>query len=141
MISLMRQSFLCSAAGKARRACSSSATPPPKPGAVLDKFWRWTTQNRPHWRESKLEAAVIFCVFGATGSSSVYFVRPLLSKVGINGTMMDGPNSYRVLSILLVSPVYACILLTLGTLSGRHTFFAKVHYSTAPTIFLKYLTC
>ena len=42
---------------------------------------------------------------------------------------MDGPNSYRVASLLLVSPAYAAILLLLGTISGRHTFFAKMSFN------------
>ena len=95
-----------------------------------DRFWKWTTQKRPHWKEDYKEAAVIFVVFGVTGSSSVYFVRPLLTKVGITGTMVDGPWSYRILSLILISPVYATILLSLGTISGRHNFFAKVTHSS-----------
>ena len=94
--------------------------------SLSSRFWKWTTQERPHWRESKLEAAVLFCVFGVTGSSSVALVRPALHNAGIQGTMMEGPNSYRVLSILIVSPIYATVLMTLGTLSGRHNYFAKM---------------
>ena len=37
---------------------------------------------------------------------------------------MEGPNSYRVLSIAMISPAYACLLMVLGTLAGRHSFFA-----------------
>ena len=94
---------------------------------LFSRFWTWTTQTRPHWRESYTEAAVLFCVFGITGSSSVALVRPAMKHfLGIEGTMMEGPNSYRVLSFLLVSPIYACVLLTVGTLSGRHTYFANM---------------
>ena len=91
----------------------------------FSRFWSWTTKQRPSWKESKLEAAVLFTVFGVTGSSSVYFVRPALEKLGIKGSMREGPNSYRVISVLSVTPIYATILLTLGTLSGRHAFFAN----------------
>ena len=80
---------------------------------IATTFWKWTTQTRPHWKESKIEAAVLFCVFGITGSSSVALVRPALkSTLGIEGTLIEGPNSYRILSVLLVSPIYAVILLT-----------------------------
>ncbi len=92
--------------------------------SLLTRFWTWTAQKRPSWREDKTEAAVLFCVFGATGSSSVYFVRPALTKLGIEGSLRDGPNSYRVISILSVTPIYATILFVLGTLSGRHAYFA-----------------
>ena len=89
-----------------------------------NQFWKWTTQPRPSWRESKTEAAVVFCVFGITGSTSVAVVRPILRETtGIEGTMRDGPWSYRVFSFLAVSPVYACVLVTVGTAAGRHTYF------------------
>lgn len=38
---------------------------------------------------------------------------------------MEGPNSYRVISVLTVTPIYTVILLTVGTVAGRHSFFAK----------------
>jgi hypothetical protein len=78
-----------------------------------NKFWAWTTQPRPDWKKSPLEAAVLFVVFGITGSSSVALVRPALKHtIGLEGSLMEGPNSYRVLSFILVSPIYACVLLT-----------------------------
>jgi hypothetical protein len=40
--------------------------------------------------------------------------------------MIDGPNSYRMISLILVSPIYACVLVTVGTLAGRHTYFANM---------------
>lgn len=83
------------------------------------KFWKWTTQTRPSWKESKKEAAVLFVVFGVTGSASVALVRPALKDlIGLEGSFVDGPNSYRVLSILLVSPMYAVVLFTLVSLSS-----------------------
>ena len=104
-----------------RHASGASETTP------FQRFWRWTTQPRPSWKEDKTEAAVAFCVFGITGSSSVAFVRPILRETtGIEGTMKDGPWSYRVLSLVCVSPVYACVLVTVGTAAGRHTFFANM---------------
>ena len=44
----------------------------------------------------------------------------------ITGSMRDGPWSYRVLSVVLVSPIYASFLVTFGTLAGRHIFFASM---------------
>jgi hypothetical protein len=109
-------------------------------------FWKWTTQPRPTWRESYTEAAVLFCVFGVTGSSSVVIVRPFLEyTIGLKGSLYEGPNSYRVLSILLVSPFYACLLVTFGTLSGRHSYFANMGRKTLgrfmPASLLKKVTC
>ena len=105
------------------RRSFSNASPP---SSSSSSFWAWTTKQRPSWRESKTEAAVLFCVFGVTGSSSVYFVRPCLKTLGIEGSMKEGPWSYRVLSILLVSPIYSVILITIGTLAGRHRYFSNM---------------
>jgi hypothetical protein len=101
-----------------RKFCSKAEETP------FQRFWTWTTTRRPHWRESPKEAAILFTVFGITGSSSVMLVRPSLESMGLKGNMRDGPWSYRILSILAVSPIYATVLITLGTLSGRHLFFA-----------------
>jgi hypothetical protein len=90
-------------------------------------FWKWTTTNRPSWKENKKEAAIAIAVFGVTGTASVLAVRPSLKTLlGIEGTLVDGPNSYRLMSILCVSPVYAMVLMAMGTLSGRHNYFAKM---------------
>lgn len=94
---------------------------------VFQRFWSWTTQQRPHWKNDYKEAAVLFVVFGITGSSSVALVRPFLKNVfHMEGSLKDGPNSYRVFSILLVSPIYACVLLAVGTVFGRHNYFANM---------------
>ena len=93
--------------------------------AAWRRFWLWTTQKRPHWQESKVEAAVLFTVFGVTGSSTLLFVRPTLKSFGIEGSMIEGPWSYRAISFLTVTPIYCCVLMTLGTISGRHNFFAS----------------
>lgn len=65
-------------------------------------------------------------VFGATGSASLVVVRPALTSAGIEGSMYEGPNSYRVASVLVCSPCYACLLVALGTLAGRHRFFGSM---------------
>ena len=67
-----------------------------------------------------MEAAVAIVVFGVTGSTSVAVTRPALKNtLGLEGSMLEGPNSYRVLSLLLVSPIYAVLLGTFGTLAGE----------------------
>ena len=105
-----------------RRSYSAAAA-----NSNWQRFWAWTLQQRPSWKEDKLEAAVAFTVFGVTGSTSVAVVRPTLKHVtGIEGSLREGPNSYRVTSILAVSPIYATLLVTFGTLAGRHRFFANM---------------
>ena len=93
------------------------------------RFWSWTTTPRPHWRENPTEACVAIAVFGVTGSTSVAFVRPALkATTGIEGTLKDGPWSYRIMSVAAVSPIYASLLVSFGTLAGRHLFFAAMAY-------------
>ena len=60
----------------------------------------------------------------------MFFIRPCLNYLGIEGSLIDGPNSYRILSVLLISPAYAALLITIGTLAGRHNFFAKMAMHT-----------
>lgn len=95
--------------------------------STSNSFWQWTTTQRASFKESKKEAAIAFVVFGITGTLSMVAVRPALKSVfGLEGSLAEGPNSYRIMSILCVSPFYAAILLAIGTLSGRHNTFAKM---------------
>ena len=75
------------------------------------------------WRDQVL----ILAVFSITGSLALYLVRPLLSSVlGLQGSMRDGPWSYRILTLLLVPPAYSVMLVTIGTALGRHAYFKRV---------------
>lgn len=96
---------------------------------IKNSFWKWTTKERPNWKSNIAEGAIAFTVFGITGSSSLYFVRPILKQFGIEGSIIEGPATYRlfaVASFLITSPLYAVMLLTYGTLFGRHIFFARM---------------
>lgn len=94
------------------------------------RFWQWTTQRRPDqvkfsapwWKDT----AIKISVYAATGSTSLYCVRPLLTKAGVEGNWTDGPWSYRITSLFVVSPVYSILMLGFGTLAGRHIFFASM---------------
>jgi hypothetical protein len=97
------------------------------------QFWKWTTQSRASWKSDPTEAAIAITVFGVTGTTSVMMVRPALKSVGLEGTFQDGPWSYRIGSIVLVSPIYAMMLITLGTAAGRHVFFAGESRKNIPT--------
>ena len=129
-----RSSRMALQGGTAGRRCASSGGGGGSSGGgsssggaveLSEGFWQWTAQARPHWRECRTEAAVAIGVFGVTGSLSVAAVRPMLKHtIGLEGSWRDGPWSYRVGSVLLVSPVYASVLVALGTAAGRHAFFA-----------------
>ena len=52
-------------------------------------------------------------------------VRPAMKKIGLDGDFVNGPWSYRIGSVIIISPIYSMILITIGTLSGRHVYFAR----------------
>ena len=71
-----------------------------------------------------LEWFTICIIFGITGSSAVYLIRPIITHLtGLSGTLRDGPNSYRLLYILLLSPSYYIVLFGISRLSNRRKFF------------------
>jgi hypothetical protein len=47
--------------------------------------------------------------------------------LGIKGSFWDGPWSYRICSIVIMTPIYATLLVGVGTLFGRHHYFR--HFS------------
>eukprot|EP00906_Rhabdomonas_costata_P024361 RCo035032 len=74
-----------------------------------------------------LDKLIIIAVFAITGSSVMFVVRPFLSKVlDIEGSLRNGPNSFRLMYVLLVPPIYSILLVCLGTLVGRRKYFTKV---------------
>ena len=101
--------------------------PRPRSYSPFSAFWKWTTQPRPLWKTNAKEGAVAVAVFGVTGTASVALVRPMFSMItGIEGSLREGPWSYRVGSVLCLSPVYAAMLMAIGTASGRHPFFCRM---------------
>lgn len=90
-------------------------------------FWKWTTQTRPLWYKDPKEGIIACGIFGLTGTTTLALVRPTMENVfGMKGSMIDGPNSYRVISLLCISPIYALMLGAVGTVAGRHNYFAKM---------------
>ena len=73
-----------------------------------------------------LEGAVIAIVFAITGSAALILSRPILENVfGVRGTLFGGPWSYRVAYLLTIPPTYSVTLVIVGTVFGRHHFFAN----------------
>jgi len=82
-------------------------------------------RNTPKWYA---EMALVCTVFAITGSSTMFLVRPAVSTgLGLRGSMKDGPWSYRICSIVIMTPMYATLLVIVGTLFGRHAYFR--HFS------------
>jgi hypothetical protein len=96
------------------------------------------------------EMALVCTVFGITGSSTMVLVscilwlgieisisflssfcrkvRPAVSEgLGLKGSMKEGPWSYRICSLVVMTPIYAALLVLVGTVFGRHQYFR--HFS------------
>lgn len=43
--------------------------------------------------------------------------------LGLKGSLKEGPWSYRICSIVIMTPLYAGLLVTVGTVFGRHSYF------------------
>mmetsp|Transcript_8044 Transcript_8044/g.10177 ORF Transcript_8044/g.10177 Transcript_8044/m.10177 type:complete len:180 (-) Transcript_8044:89-628(-) len=74
------------------------------------------------------EMMLICTVFGITGSTTMVVVRPAVTDVlKLEGNMRDGPWSYRICSLVIMTPIYATLLVCVGTVFGRHAYFR--HFS------------
>jgi len=70
------------------------------------------------------EMGLICTVFAITGTSTMIIVRPAVSEIlGIKGSLKDGPWSYRICSIVIMTPIYSLLLVVVGTIFGRHAYF------------------
>lgn len=75
------------------------------------------------------EVALICTVFAITGSSTMILVRPAVSNgLGLKGSMREGPWSYRICSLVIMTPIYATLLVVVGTVFGRHFYFKVRSY-------------
>lgn len=78
-------------------------------------------RNTPRWYAEML---LICTVFAITGTSTMVLVRPAMSQIlGLKGSLKDGPWSYRICSLVIMTPLYACLLVVVGTVFGRHAYF------------------
>lgn len=78
-------------------------------------------RNTPRWYA---EMVLLCTVFAITGTSTMVLVRPAMSEVlGLKGSLKDGPWSYRICSLVIMTPLYACMLVVVGTIFGRHAYF------------------
>ncbi|GJJ72165.1 hypothetical protein EMPS_04522 [Entomortierella parvispora] len=73
------------------------------------------------------EWTIIMGVFAVTGSSTVMVVKPVLKEVfQLDGSMKEGPWSFRIAYLCTTLPLYSCVLLTVATIAGRRPYFKKV---------------
>ena len=75
----------------ARRYLSNPASTPPKQGTFLQRWMAHKTIPERWSLPWVGEMALIFTVFGVTGSSTMFLVRPVISSmIQMEGTMKDG---------------------------------------------------
>ena len=67
---------------------------------------------------------IIFLAFGVTGGLTVLVSRLILNGLlGLDGSLIAGPWTYRLVYLALIPPVYSATLLAVGTLLGKRAFF------------------
>lgn len=98
----------------------------------FSEFWKSFLQPKPmpvRWSIAWYQEMALICtVFAITGSSTMVLVRPAVSKgLGLQGSFKDGPWSFRICSLVVMTPIYATLLLVVGTAFGRHAYFR--HFS------------
>mmetsp|Transcript_19144 Transcript_19144/g.28488 ORF Transcript_19144/g.28488 Transcript_19144/m.28488 type:complete len:191 (+) Transcript_19144:155-727(+) len=72
------------------------------------------------------EALIICIIFALAGSTTMYVVRPIFNMIGFKGSLKEGPWSYRIGYILMMTPAYSAILFTYATLFGRRQLFLPI---------------
>mmetsp|Transcript_28088 Transcript_28088/g.81194 ORF Transcript_28088/g.81194 Transcript_28088/m.81194 type:complete len:212 (-) Transcript_28088:150-785(-) len=109
-----------------RSRCFSAggAKPQPTNQSFLQR-WMAPKEMPPRWTLRWYGEMVLICtVFAITGTSTMVLVRPAVSDVlGLKGNFKEGPWSYRICSLVIMTPVYASLLVCVGTLFGRHAYF------------------
>lgn len=71
---------------------------------------------------SSLHLVTIFAVFGVTGSAAVLLAGPVLQYFSISSVTLS-PWLYWPLRILIIFPIYQCLLIVIGTLFGQFQYF------------------
>jgi len=89
------------------------------------KYWTSHYEIPPRWTFKWYFEMLYLCfVFGCTGSSTMILVRPAVANIlQLEGNMKEGPWAYRIGTIVVMFPVYPILLLTFGTVAGRHAYF------------------
>jgi len=94
----------------------------------LERFLAPKTMPPRYTPKWYAEMMLICTVFGITGSTTMVVVRPAVTDVlKLEGNMRDGPWSYRICSLVIMTPIYATLLVCVGTVFGRHAYFR--HFS------------
>lgn len=120
--------FSRSNGGRSRFSSSSKQQPGKNDTPTKQSFLqRWMApkemppRNTPRWYAEML---LICTVFAITGTSTMVLVRPAMTNIlGLKGSLKDGPWSYRICSLVIMTPLYSMLLVVVGTIFGRHAYF------------------
>lgn len=84
----------------------------------------WLERLKNRWKiKNNFSLLVIIVVFTLTGSSSVYVSNALIDTLG-NWITLEG--WFKVIcKILITTPIYIVLLLTIGSLLGQYHFFSN----------------
>ncbi|CAO3574232.1 unnamed protein product [Mortierella alpina] len=105
------------------QAASATATAAAKAPLTLHEEMTKVRFSFNWWKEW----TIIMGVFAVTGSSTVMFVKPILKDVfKLEGSMKEGPWSFRIAYLSTTLPLYSCVLLTVASIAGRRPYFKKV---------------
>ena len=84
---------------------------------------------RPDWVRQPIDwlhIAIVLAVFSITGFLSALFSGFLLRDIlQLEGGIWSGPWSYRIAYVVLITPSYSAMLVLVGTLAGKHTYFKQ----------------
>lgn len=110
---------------KTRFSSSQSGNKQDQPPSSFLQRWlapkEMPKRNTPRWYA---EMVLICTVFAITGTSTMVLVRPAMSEIlGLKGSLKDGPWSYRICSLVIMTPLYSALLVVVGTIFGRHAYF------------------
>eukprot|EP00759_Apiculatamorpha_spiralis_P027500 PhF_6_TR3029/c0_g1_i1/m.4512 len=103
---------------------------------TISIFHNFSFSRQWFMQQCNRETLLVFTIFGITGSTTVAVVRPCLhtivqgtpmlaSRIPEDASLYKGPNSYRVLYVTVMSPMYTALLVTVGTIFGRGPQFQK----------------
>jgi len=83
--------------------------------------------------ESNFRFWKIFCLFGITGTSMLFFKPPIFNFLGIDHSLATW--LYVILYILIITPLYFTVLLIIGSIFGEFKFFWKFVKKTFSRLF------
>ncbi|KAJ9057410.1 hypothetical protein DSO57_1038047 [Entomophthora muscae] len=114
---LTRPVTIRQASVRASRPASSLVKPAAKPSFTDHKKF-----SAMWWKD----VAIVGTVFSITGSCSMALVRPAINGLGIEGSMKEGPWTYRAAHLTVSPPAWCAMLVTIGTCFGKRQYFSGI---------------